>query len=675
MRITQTMMTRNYLYALNNVSTAYDKTFNKVASGRSFEKMSENVTAGTRALKIRTSLYRNEQYQENTDSASASLRIAEDNLTSTEDLMVNAHQLALRIQNGTFDQNQRDVMATEFKTQMGQILKNGNAIYGDSYVFSGTKADDVPFTTGDYTAINTEPYYNESRITDINKVVNFAEYFDVSKIPGLAEEYPDSLRNQTTYVGTWNEDGTIFTFKGDNGRMMSLEGNLDTGYDFYDSLDTISGTRNSVDLSEYSNFIKKIPVSTSFAAQSDPAEYTYYDKALKTNVTQKLLDENGNEWNRDSDGMYRTSEMTVEYDENGNCIKYDGLTDAQIRNKTVYYDEDHGNVTESTGYFQTVGDAFQGNYVRNNKTGFFYELNRDDGGKTYTNEYGDRIKVGEDEPRYAVQKVQYSEPNFVDIGLGLKVSDSYGVDSNSVVKSNVSGLDSFGFGTTDVSYTLKDSVKDVPYEDRSMFRKLFDAKGDGDGKVTFEIANNAYTLFETAAKALEQSIIPDSMRSAYKTLPPDSQGRDQRELIQQALRNEIDPEQQLSKEKIYSGTFIDDAGREVTFDYSAYDMYKCIGDYNETILSAVDEHIVAKTQDVVLQITDIGIRGAALKTNSERLENEELTLKELQIATELLDENKLAEEASNLSMNEYAWTLTLQFGNKFLPLTLMDYIS
>ncbi|MDR0920350.1 MAG: hypothetical protein LBM93_14085 [Oscillospiraceae bacterium] len=671
MRITQNATTRNYLARVNKTSVDFDKSMNRLVSGRGFSKMSENVVKGTRAQMVRSSLYRNAQYQENTQTTQGAFSVAEDNLDETKDLMVDAHALALRIQNGTFDQSQRTIVAEQFKTQMEQILKTGNAMYGDDYVFSGVKADDVPFKTGSYTALNKEPYFNDARVSDINKVVNFAEYFDVSKIVGLADTYPESLKNQTMYLGTWNEDGTVFSFKTDNGRIMTLEGNLDDGYSFYDAPEDTAGTREMFDLQNESNYITKIPLSSGFGYQSDPSAYTYYNEDLKTNVTQKLLDEEGNEWTRDGDGLYRNENMTVEYDDNGNCINYQGLTEQQIRNKTVYYDADHGNITEPTGFFKTdESGLMKGNYIRDNNTGYFYELNRDDGGLTYTNEFGTRIAATEDMPRYAVTKVAYSDDSYVDVGLGMRVSADTGLDIDSVIKSTVSGLDAYGYGSTNVNYSLPESVSNIPENERSMFRRLYDATGDGDGKLTFEISDNAYTLFETFSQSLSYSLIPDEIRSAYMTLPPTADGETSQSLISRALNDEIDPEQ-LSKDRILTGNFINDKGEEITLNYSTYDIYHTIKNYNDALFNAADTHLQSQTNKIVGQIADLGIRDKYLTDNLDRLENEELTLKELQQQIEGIND---AEEITNLEMNEYAWTLTLKFGSQFLPKSLMDYV-
>lgn len=56
MRVTNNAMTRNYLINLNNNLSLLNESGTRLQTGREFTKMSENVSAGTRALGIRTQM-------------------------------------------------------------------------------------------------------------------------------------------------------------------------------------------------------------------------------------------------------------------------------------------------------------------------------------------------------------------------------------------------------------------------------------------------------------------------------------------------------------------------------------------------------------------------------------------------------------------------------------------
>jgi len=103
MRVTNNAMTRNYLINLNNNLSLLNESGTRLQTGREFTKMSENVSAGTRALGIRTQMYKNEQIQSNVKKASESLTVAESNMMSLEDILNSVHEQTIKALNGTND--------------------------------------------------------------------------------------------------------------------------------------------------------------------------------------------------------------------------------------------------------------------------------------------------------------------------------------------------------------------------------------------------------------------------------------------------------------------------------------------------------------------------------------------------------------------------------------------
>ena len=95
MRVTQSSMSRNYINNLNNTLLRYNKSMDKVSSGRRFTKMSESVADGSRALRIRAQLYKNTQMQRNLSSVQEELNIAETNMMSVKEFLIQ-HEQALR---------------------------------------------------------------------------------------------------------------------------------------------------------------------------------------------------------------------------------------------------------------------------------------------------------------------------------------------------------------------------------------------------------------------------------------------------------------------------------------------------------------------------------------------------------------------------------------------------
>lgn len=164
MRVTNTMLTRNYLNNLNRNLDLYNQSGSRLQSGRKFTKMSENVSDGTRALNVRTQVYKNEQYQENVKKAGESLDVAETNITSIEDILNSVWEQTIKACNGT-NESASDIFSLNFSSIKNQIIEFANCKYNDMYVLGGTNNSEPPFNTDEDGAL----LYNGVRVDDIVK--------------------------------------------------------------------------------------------------------------------------------------------------------------------------------------------------------------------------------------------------------------------------------------------------------------------------------------------------------------------------------------------------------------------------------------------------------------------------------------------------------------------------
>lgn len=164
MRITNSYMTRNYLNNLNRSLNLYNDSGNRLNTGRKFNKMSENVSDGTRALTIRTQSYKNEQIQENVKKAGENLYVAESNLMSIKDIIDGVHSNTIQALNGT-NESASDIYATDFNAVKNQIVEFANCRYNNTYILGGTNNTSAPFEVDE----NGELLYNGVNVNDIKK--------------------------------------------------------------------------------------------------------------------------------------------------------------------------------------------------------------------------------------------------------------------------------------------------------------------------------------------------------------------------------------------------------------------------------------------------------------------------------------------------------------------------
>lgn len=88
--------------------------------------------------------------------------------------------------------------------------------------------------------------------------------------------------------------------------------------------------------------------------------------------------------------------------------------------------------------------------------------------------------------------------------------------------------------------------------------------------------------------------------------------------------------------------------------------------------AAYENKFKATTDSMVSNVSEIGVRTNFLESNLSRLENEGALLTEKKANLEGVDDTK---ELIKYKSFEYSWMLTLQYGSKVIPQSLMDFIN
>ena len=155
MRITNKMITSNYLSNLNSLSTNLNTLSTKVSTGRSFLKSSEDAASAVRAYNIRTQLAQNATYKDNISYASGFLSNSETALDEVNDITQEANTKILSAVNGTKSASDRKIIANELTSLQSELLSSLNASSSGTYYFGGTNTDTAPFTV-----VNSKLCYN-----------------------------------------------------------------------------------------------------------------------------------------------------------------------------------------------------------------------------------------------------------------------------------------------------------------------------------------------------------------------------------------------------------------------------------------------------------------------------------------------------------------------------------
>jgi flagellin-like hook-associated protein FlgL len=147
MRVADRTTIRNYLKYLNNAQTKIAESTQRLASGNRFERVSDDVSAGSRVMRARMEKYKVVKQLDNVREANDELREAENAMVSINDVLTTAHaQKILKALNDPTAESGRLALAEEIKAMKDEILQFANSQYSKKYLFGGTNAVSPPFT-------------------------------------------------------------------------------------------------------------------------------------------------------------------------------------------------------------------------------------------------------------------------------------------------------------------------------------------------------------------------------------------------------------------------------------------------------------------------------------------------------------------------------------------------
>ena len=190
MRISDRQTARNYLKYLDKAKTNYAGTNQKIASGNRFTKISDDVSAASKALRVSVEKSKSEEYYGNVKAVNELLTTTENALTSINGVLTSAHSKVLAALNGTSGEAGRTALANELGSMRNEILQFANTTYNEKFVLGGTSAGTAPFSIDS----SGNLLYNGSNVDDIKFDNVTGKYMDTVKnieVPMNGDTYVD----------------------------------------------------------------------------------------------------------------------------------------------------------------------------------------------------------------------------------------------------------------------------------------------------------------------------------------------------------------------------------------------------------------------------------------------------------------------------------------------------
>lgn len=211
MRITNSMMVNRMMGDLNRNLGYLDALREKAADGKDIHRPSDDPIRVTRAMKLSTSISKNEMFHTNSESAYSYLENMDVSLKEMTSIMDRIRELATEGANGTLTKEDMEKKAMEVNELREHLIKSGNGTYLNNYVFSGFQTDKEYLREDGSPALNTSKEIKTSFIDlsrkniDIVAGVNDSFEIDVSGLTGLSGEKYTGKQIVTIAPGTYTK--------------------------------------------------------------------------------------------------------------------------------------------------------------------------------------------------------------------------------------------------------------------------------------------------------------------------------------------------------------------------------------------------------------------------------------------------------------------------------------
>ncbi|RCW81665.1 flagellar hook-associated protein 3 [Halanaerobium sp. DL-01] len=302
MRVTNSMMVKNMLDNLKTNFSDLNTLNGQLSSGKLFQMPSDAPIRVSDSMNFNSILNRNEQFKRNVGQAENWLNTTESALKSGTEVIQRARELTIYASSDSMTADDRKKIASEFKELRDELIDISKSKLGDSYIFSGQKTDQEPFTVekngiGDYVKYNGDNKDINRRMNDNVKFgINLSgEKVFKDEIEALNKIYNDlsaaraelqstksytTVNDLNTELGDTTAVNKTFSIKVDGGTedVVTFDGNY-TGADAFESFEDFKSFVEAevdgvtVEFSENDNIIfksNKAGASSSIEITNDP---------------------------------------------------------------------------------------------------------------------------------------------------------------------------------------------------------------------------------------------------------------------------------------------------------------------------------------------------------------------------------------------------------------------
>lgn len=148
-RITNSMMTSNYLRNVSKNLNNVQKLQNQLSTGKEISKPSDDPFKASRIVKMYADIGSNEQYNDNITDVSNFLDVTDSSYEQLGNVFGRVRELLVSAGNAAYGSDQMKAIQDEMKVKVTQISQIMNNNFDGKYVFGGSKVDSKPTVVED----------------------------------------------------------------------------------------------------------------------------------------------------------------------------------------------------------------------------------------------------------------------------------------------------------------------------------------------------------------------------------------------------------------------------------------------------------------------------------------------------------------------------------------------
>ncbi|RQN12320.1 flagellar hook-associated protein 3 [Clostridium butyricum] len=148
-RITNSILSSNYLRNMNRNMNNMQTLQNQLASGKAINKASDNPYKASRSMQLNGEISYNKQYNENIKDTSNWLDTTDTALSQMGNIFGRIETLLVNAGNGAYGDDERSAIQDEIKEKVNELSQVLNTSFDGSYIFGGTKTNSKPTTVVD----------------------------------------------------------------------------------------------------------------------------------------------------------------------------------------------------------------------------------------------------------------------------------------------------------------------------------------------------------------------------------------------------------------------------------------------------------------------------------------------------------------------------------------------